>query len=146
MSRLQWSDALSLDIPVMDDGHRILVHLLDLAHEAPDSALSACWRDLLAHTARVFEREDRWMRITGFSSAHIHSTQHKVVLQVMHEGLSAAEAGDLPLIRQMAGELGPWLIKHSQSMDAALALHLRKTGYDPATGVLSMPDDMALAA
>jgi hemerythrin len=64
----------------------------------------------------------------------------------MHEGLSAAETGDLTLIRQMAGELGPWLIKHSQSMDAALALHLRKTGYDPATGVLSMPDDMALAA
>jgi hypothetical protein len=29
-------------------------------------------------------------------------------------------------------------------MDAALALHLRRVGYDPATGVLSMPDDIAL--
>ena len=64
MSRLQWSDALSLNIPVMDDGHRILVALLDLAHEAPDSALSVCWRDLLAHTG---ERVSSIAHRVGFS-------------------------------------------------------------------------------
>jgi hypothetical protein len=32
-----------------------------------------------------------------------------------------------------------WFAQHNQSMDAALALHLRKTGYDPELGVLSMP-------
>jgi len=146
MSRLQWSDALSLDMPAMDDGHRQLVQLLDLAHEASDASLIACWRDLIAHTARIFEREDRWMHATRFSSDHIHSTQHKVVLQVMGEGLAASEAGDLQPIREMADELGQWFANHSQSMDAALALHLRRVGHDPATGVLSMPDDIALQA
>ena len=146
MSRLKWSDALSLDMPGMDDGHKTLVALLDLAHEAPDLALLSHWRNLVTHTASVFEREDRWMNATRFSSTHIHTTQHKVVLQVMHEGLSAGESGDLAPIRQMANELGQWFANHSQSMDAALALHLRKTGYDPATGVLSMPDDIALQA
>ena len=146
MSRLKWSDALSLDMPGMDDGHKTLVALLDLAHEAPDSSLLGHWRNLVAHTASVFEREDRWMNATRFSSTHIHTTQHKVVLQVMHEGLSAGESGDLAPIRQMANELGQWFANHSQSMDAALALHLRKTGYDPATGVLSMPDEIALQA
>jgi len=146
MSRLKWSDALSLDMPGMDDGHKTLVALLDLAHEAPDSSLLGHWRNLVTHTASVFEREDRWMNATRFSSTHIHTTQHKVVLQVMHEGLSAGESGDLAPIRQMANELGQWFANHSQSMDAALALHLRKTGYDPATGVLSMPDDIALQA
>ena len=91
-------------------------------------------------------REDRWMHATQFSSQQIHSTQHKVVLQVMREGLVAGESGDLATIRKMASELGQWFANHSQSMDAALALHLRKTGYDPATGVLSMPDDIALMA
>ena len=146
MSRLKWSDALSLDMPGMDDGHKTLVALLDLAHEAPDSSLLGHWRNLVTHTASVFEREDRWMNATRFSSTHIHTTQHKVVLQVMHEGLSAGESGDLAPIRQMANELGQWFANHSQSMDAALALHLRKTGYDPATGVLSMPDEIALQA
>ena len=146
MSRLKWSDALSLDMPGMDDGHKTLVALLDLAHEAPDLALLSHWQNLVTHTASVFEREDRWMNATRFSSTPIHTTQHKVVLQVMHEGLSAGESGDLAPIRQMANELGQWFANHSQSMDAALALHLRKTGYDPATGVLSMPDDIALQA
>ena len=59
--------------------------------------------------------------------------------------LGPGESGDLLTIRKMAGELGQWFANHSQSMDAALALHLRKTGYDPATGVLSMPDEIALS-
>ncbi len=146
MARLQWSDALSLDMPAMDDGHRKLVELLDLAHEASDTMLIEHWRTLITHAAHVFEREDRWMHATTFSSDHIHSTQHKVVLQVMREGLLAGESGDLATVRKMASELGQWFANHSQSMDAALALHLRKTGYDPATGVLSMPDDIALTA
>jgi hemerythrin len=106
--------------------------------------LASRWRDLVQHTARVFEREDRWMHMTQFSSDHIHSTQHKVVLKVMQEGLHAGESGDLAPIRNMAAELGQWFGNHRQSMDAALALHLRRVGYDPATGVLSMPDDIAL--
>ena len=146
MTRLRWSDALSLDMPAMDDGRRTFVELLDWAHEANDARLVEHWRRLFTHTARVFEQEDRWMNATAFSSAHLHSTQHKVVLQVMHEGLTAGESGDLATIRKMAAELGPWFANHAQSMDAALALHLRKTGYDPVTGVLSMPDDIALVA
>ena len=106
MSRLKWSDALSLDMPGMDDGHKTLVALLDLAHEAPDSSLLGHWRNLVTHTASVFEREDRWMNATRFSSTHIHTTQHKVVLQVMHEGQRAGESGDLAVIRKMAAELG----------------------------------------
>ena len=146
MTRLQWTDALSLDLPGMDDAHRTFVDKLDLAHEATDATVLGLWRDLVAHTATVFEREDQWMLSTRFSSTHIHTTQHKAVLQVMREGLNAGESGDLALIRKMADELGQWFANHAQSMDAALALHLRKTGYDPATGVLSLPDDVALQA
>ena len=146
MSRLIWSDALSLDMPVMDEGRRQLVELLSLAHEANDVSVLDRWRDLIAHTQRVFERENRWMDATGSSSCHIHSTQHKVVLQVMNEGLKSGETGELGPIRLMADELGQWFANHSQSMDAALALHLRRVGYEPATGVLSMPDDIALQA
>jgi hemerythrin len=146
MSPLQRHDALSQDLPAFDDGMKTLVALLDLTHDAPDAALVSRWGDLVQHTARLFEREDRWMRNIGFSSAHAHSTQHKVVLQVMREGLSARESHELEWVRKMAHELGLWFAQHAQSMDAALALHLRRVGYDPVTGVLSMPDDIPLPA
>lgn len=144
MSRLPWSAALSLDLPEMDAGLKTFVTLLGRVHEATDASLVSLWRELLGYTAQVFEREDRWMHISQFSSAQLHTMQHKVVLQVMNEGLLAGESGDLALIRKMVDELGQWFANHSQSMDAALALHLRKTGYDPATGMLSMPDEVAL--
>lgn len=146
MHKLEWSDALSLDMPGMDDGRKTMVCLLGLVREASDLALLSCWHDLVQHTAMVFEQEDRWMRNTKFSSAPIYCTQHKVVLQVMREGLLAGESGDLSLIQKMAAELGQWFANHTQSMDAALALHLRRVGYDPVTGVLSMPDDIPLQA
>ncbi|MEK7345055.1 MAG: hemerythrin domain-containing protein [Pseudomonadota bacterium] len=145
MSALQWSDALSLDLPAMDDTHRAFVELLGVACSAPDAQLVHVWQALIDHTDAHFDQEDRWMAQTRFSSTNCHSMQHKVVLDVMREGLAAGQAGDLATVRNMADELGPWFANHAQSMDAALALHLRKTGYDPVTGVLSMPQALPAA-
>ncbi len=140
MPTLQWSDALALDLPVMDETHQEFVELLGTAETCGDDALLASWRTLIAHTDDHFGREDRWMRDTRYASNNCHSAQHKVVLQVMREGEAAGQAGDLALVRQMARELGVWFAHHAQSMDAALALHLRQIGYDPVSGIVNMPD------
>ena len=142
MPNLEWSDALALDLPVMDDTHREFVVLLAQVETASDDALLAHWRALVAHTDDHFGREDQWMQSTRFSSGNCHSVQHKVVLQVMREGITSGEAGDLGVVRQMARELAIWFPQHAQSMDAALALHLRRIGYDPVTGTVAMPEAM----
>ena len=51
-----------------------------------------------------------------------------------------AAAGDLTSVRVMASELAQWFSAHAQSMDAALALQLRRVGYDPLTGEVQCPD------
>ena len=61
------------------------------------------------------------------------------LVQVMREGTARAEQGDLKVLRVMAGELALWFPQHAQSMDAALALHLRRVGFDPASGVVHAP-------
>jgi hemerythrin-like metal-binding protein len=140
MPNLEWSDALALDLPMMDDTHREFVDLLARVERAPDDGLLAHWRVLVDHTDDHFGREDQWMQSTRFSSSNCHSMQHKVVLQVMREGLTLGEGGRLDVVRQMARELAIWFPQHAQSMDAALALHLRRIGYDPVTGVVSLPE------
>ena len=134
MHTLQWSDALSLDLPLMDDTHREFVDLLACVAQAGDDALLPAWDRLIAHTQDHFDREDRWMADTGFSATHCHTTQHKVVLQVMREGARRGREGDLALVRRMASELAVWFPQHAQSMDAALALHVRRVGRDLASG------------
>ncbi len=139
MSTLLWSDSLVLGLPFMDDTHREFVDLLATVVNAPDDQVVAAWQILITHTDVHFGREDRWMRDTRFSSSNCHSTQHNVILQVMREGDVRGQAGELDVIRQMADELGVWFAQHAQSMDAALALHLRSVGYDTATGVVHSP-------
>lgn len=139
MNRLEWSDALSLDLPEMDDTHREFVDLLAAVQDVPDAQLTGAWRALIEHTESHFGQEDRWMRETRFASGNCHATQHFVVLKVMREGEDAARAGQPDVIRLMAHELDAWFPQHTQGMDAALALHLRRVGYDLATGIVSLP-------
>jgi hemerythrin-like metal-binding protein len=137
MLTLQWTDSLLLDLPQMDDTHKEFVALLDQVVNAPDEMLLPRWRALIIHTDAHFAREDSWMKDTGFASGNCHTTQHRVVLQVMREGEKRA---DLSVVRQMADELGMWFPQHAQAMDAALALHLRSVGYNTASGIVTLPD------
>jgi len=143
---LQWSEALSLDMPLMDETHQEFVELLATVVRADDADLLPTWGTLITHTEDHFGREDQWMQATGFASGNCHSTQHNVILQVMREGEKRGRAGDLALVRQMAHELGLWFPQHAQSMDASLALHLRSAGYDPITGHISQPQALPAAA
>ena len=140
MPRLEWSDALSLDLPLMDETHREFVDLLAAVEAAADDAVIAAWRALIDHTQLHFDQEDRWMRETRFAASNCHTVQHKVVLDVMREGLKRAEGGELELLRLMVGELAQWFPQHAQSMDAGLALHMRRCAHDPATGAVRNPE------
>ena len=136
---LEWSEALSLDMPLMDHTHQEFVELLAAVVKAPDETLLSRWAELIDHTQDHFDREDQWMQDTGFAAGNCHATQHNVILQVMREGGKRGLGGDLAIVRQMAYELGLWFPQHAQSMDASLALHLRSAGYDPVTGAISQP-------
>ena len=144
MSTLQWSESLVLGLPFMDETHEEFVELLAKVVKSNDGDLLAHWETLIAHTDLHFGQEDQWMQNTRFSSSNCHSMQHKVILQVMREGDQRGQAGDLGVVRQMAYELGLWFPQHAQSMDAALALHLRSVGFDAATGVVHAPQSLPL--
>jgi len=141
MTTLRWSDALSLDLPLMDETHQEFVELLGQVERAPDAELRLAWSALVSHTEAHFGQEDRWMAATGFATANCHSLQHLAVLRAMREGLQPSRDFDAQcaLIREMTAALGPWFVQHAQSMDAALALHLRGVGYDPLTGHVHAP-------
>jgi hemerythrin-like metal-binding protein len=143
---LQWSPTLGLEMPLMDDTHEACVALLAEVVRAPDETLLSRWALLIDHTQEHFDREDQWMAATGFAADNCHTSQHSVILQVMREGGKRGLLGELDLVRQMAHELGLWLANHIQSMDAALALHLRSAGFDPVTGALANPEVLATQA
>lgn len=139
MPTLTWSDDLLLGVAAMDATHVEFVELLAHTEAASDAALLDRWRRLIAHTQCHFDSEDSYMAATRFAASNCHTTQHRMVLEVMRQGLSMGERGELAPIRQMARDLATWFIHHAQSMDAALAAHLTKVGFDPATGQVAHP-------
>lgn len=80
----------------------------------------------MACAQTLFAQEDGWMKRTHFSSAPNHSLHHRVVLNLLREGLVMARAGQCGAVRTLSVELASWLAKHIQSLDAALALHMRR--------------------
>ena len=127
--------SLSLDLPFMDRAHEQFTALLKSVDEAGDAELPAAWRRVVDLAAESFAREDEWMQATRFSCRKDHTLQHRVVLEVMREGIVQAQEGQLLQVRQMAWQFRDWYHKHVQSMDAALALHLRGARFEPANRV-----------
>ncbi|AOW12613.1 hypothetical protein LPB72_16385 [Hydrogenophaga crassostreae] len=123
---IEWTDALRLDFDPMDNAHRTFVTLLAIAQTADDAALAPSWQAVIKHTQQHFACEDHWMRESHFANASNHGLQHRLVLNVMREGLAMAQAGDKQALRAMTHELASWFVKHTQSLDAALALHMRR--------------------
>ncbi|WP_332814879.1 bacteriohemerythrin [Ramlibacter sp.] len=140
MPLLPWSEDLALGLDVMDETHREFIALLARCEASSDEALPAAWNEMVAHTADHFGREDDWMEATGFAAVNCHSGQHRMVLQVLQDGVRMAAEGRLEPVRQMVRELAIWFPQHSATMDAALARHLRSVGYDDATGLVARPE------
>lgn len=139
MPALQWSEDFVLNLAPMDTTHQEFVELLATVEDASDGAVMHAWQQLVEHTDDHFSREDRWMVDTRFSSSNCHTMQHRIVLQVMQQGLERGLEGDLAMVRQMAKELAVWFPQHARAMDAALAAHLHRVGYDPETGAIHAP-------
>jgi hemerythrin-like metal-binding protein len=130
----------------MDDTHREFIDLLAAVETAGDDRVVECFASMIEHTEGHFGAEDQWMKDTHFSSGNCHTMQHSVILQVLREGLRRGQGGDLTLLRDLARELGVWFTQHAQSMDAALALHLRGVGYDAASGQVLRPEALPTEA
>ncbi|MDP2017047.1 bacteriohemerythrin [Hydrogenophaga sp.] len=126
MQALNWTPALWLGFEPMDAMNRDFMTLLGRAQEASDGTVVTTWQALVAHAVQHFGAEDAWMRSEAFATAEQHTLEHRVVLNLLREGLGQAQGGDLAPARQMAGELGAWFSRHTQSLDAALALHMRR--------------------
>lgn len=74
------------------------------------------------------------MTDSGFPPIRIHTMEHWRVLELLREAREQVAAGDLAAGRRVAEGLPDWFYGHAATMDAALARHIKATGYDPGAG------------
>ncbi|MBP6096418.1 MAG: hemerythrin domain-containing protein [Methyloversatilis sp.] len=130
MVALPWSADYELGIVSMDDTHREFAALLnELDAVGPEDAADRL-DALIRHTEAHFAQEDEWMRASGFPPLHCHRSEHERVLEVLRDVRHLALAGNTSITQSLLKELPLWFAHHAATMDAALASHIRQTGYD----------------
>jgi len=130
MALLEWTAALELNTPALDDTHREFVALLNALDEAADGDLLARMDAFIAHTEQHFAMEERWMEATGFPVYGCHKGEHDNILEVVREVRKRIAAGEMHFGTTLATALAEWFPQHAQSMDAVLALYLSEKKID----------------
>ncbi len=108
----------------MDEIHREFQDLLEVLAQPGDEGekLLVLHECLLRHCAQ----EERWMRSTNFPSRTAHEREHETILEVVAEVRRRFDAGDIEIVSRLAQELPIWFEDHANTMDSALAVHLRE--------------------
>jgi hemerythrin len=126
MSALPWTDALRLQHEELDTTHEEFVALLNAVHAALGSeGASAAFAELLEHTEAHFAMEEAWMAELGFAAENCHSSQHRMVLELMRE-VGRRHAEEPALLERLVPALSEWFPQHAAMMDAALVETLRE--------------------
>ena len=83
-----------------------------------------------------------WKVVCETELAPFRRSIHSLALKVMREALRRGQVdGNLPLVRQLTGEIGVWFDGHAKSMDAVLAMYLKEVQYDPITRIVHKPQE-----
>ncbi len=108
----------------MDDIHREFHDMLAALEQPGDEGekLLVLHECLLRHCAQ----EERWMRASNFPSRAAHEREHETILEVVAEVRRRFDAGDMEIVTRLAQELPQWFEEHANTMDSALAVHLRE--------------------
>ncbi len=119
----------------MDAVHREFHDLLSALQQPGDEGekLLALHEHLLRHCSQ----EERWMRESNFPACECHQREHEMLLEVIAEVRRRFDAGDSEIVARLTQELPQWFEVHANSMDAALAVHLRE--WDEAGASKSKP-------
>jgi hemerythrin len=131
---IDWSDALVLGFPAMDNAHRTFVADLKALCAAADDGLASALDVFAVNLAVHFAQEEGWMRDTDFPAAQCHADEHAAVSKSIAEVravLADEEQGAdrFALVRELAAELARWFPAHTDYLDAALSQWISKRAH-----------------
>ena len=132
MPLLEWSAALELGQPLMDETHRDFVEFLNRLDAAAGADSLLRLDEFIAHTEEHFGQEEAWMERTAFPPLGCHKGEHDNVLEVMREVRRRVAAGEAHYARTLTAALAEWFPHHAATMDAMLAEFMQSAGFDPA--------------
>ena len=141
MSTLQWSEDYVLNIPAIDNEHKLLVSLVndmalammyqgELQKRAIGDSLQRLSRYIRAH----FESEERFLLANNYPEYDIHKEQHEKLLEELERFECKYQAGEKAFNSKMLLFLKDWLVRHIILHDCKFAYYFHNREPAPSAG------------
>jgi hemerythrin len=129
-----WNDSLQTGVEVIDEQHRILVNMLNDAHErltdtSSRDLLESIVRDLISYALYHFDTEEELMLETAYEAAarDAHFNEHRAFSEKVAGVQQSLSQGKGVSRDELLGFLNNWLINHIMQTDMRLAAHINST-------------------
>ncbi len=124
----QWDETRhTLGMEEMDSVHREFAGQVAALIASGNAEFPALFQALIDHTRAHFTKEGQLMRASKYKGLPEHESEHHRVLGELLQLNRTLKRGHLPLVRAYVKEgLPEWFDTHLATMDAALAMHLKK--------------------
>lgn len=136
MDVLEWTPAMELGNPAIDEAHRALFDEMMRLYAAPDSELAEGLPRLCDRLERDFREEEDLMEAMDLPEVKEHREQHARVLSALHH----VEVGEPAEAREALMLLPQWFQLHLATMDRSLAagLHPASMGRQQSEGYATL--------
>ncbi|MCU7844304.1 MAG: hemerythrin family protein [Candidatus Thiodiazotropha sp. (ex Monitilora ramsayi)] len=115
-----------LEIDSMDKTHLEFIKLVNKLGSADKETFSTLFEQLVDHTNAHFKAENELMQESGFPAISEHMGEHERILGDLNRMQSRVTQGGSLLPRAYVKDHLPgWFDLHAQTMDSALAAHLK---------------------
>lgn len=120
---LQWSEAFSVGVPIIDEHHRYLFDLSNAVWEALQGSGTAVvfaksLTALLSYTKIHFSEEERLMAMHGYTLMEAHAQEHATFITMIERSWESLRRNPLISGLKIFKFLSAWLVQHVQGADA----------------------------
>ena len=125
MPYYQWTESMSVGIPLLDEDHKALIRLINRLHTglaagAKFGELEDIFDRLVAYIEFHFTREEKVMEASGYPGAAAHREEHEGFTQAIYEMRDRyAREGDHTMTAELPDYLKNWLNHHILVQDMA---------------------------
>lgn len=124
----EWSEAMSVGLPVLDSDHKALINLINSLHDELElgedsSNLDKIFEQLVIYVDYHFAREERVMHACDYPAFEDHQEEHRKLAQEMHYIRDRhIRGGETPIGQELLRFLKDWLNHHILMQD----MHYKK--------------------
>ncbi len=125
---IEWTDALSVGISELDEGHKRLIDLVNaLFADEHRTNLEQAVSRLMAHTLAHFAHEEAYLHSRSASACNRHQEEHvRLFTELDFICQRLLKDGGKELDSAMASFLRHWMVAHIMSHDKKDAIFMQK--------------------